>query len=197
MREEEREREMEKQEQRGRRLVLVTSPFQGHINPMLQLATILHSKGFSITIAHTKFNSPNSTNHPDFNFLPIPDGLSDRDISSGDVIAMVSIINVNCEAPLRELLAQMMERQDKHGEIIACIIYDGVMYFSEAVANHLKVPSIIVRTSSAGTGLAQTAIPRLRAEGYIPLQGMCEPALLYMKDGFSLITEIGPIQIDQ
>ncbi|KAJ0956855.1 hypothetical protein HanPSC8_Chr01g0020411 [Helianthus annuus] len=46
------------------RLVLVASPLQGH---MLQLGTYLHSKGFSITIAHP----PDSSNHPDFTFLPL------------------------------------------------------------------------------------------------------------------------------
>ncbi|KAM3739890.1 hypothetical protein ACB098_08G056900 [Castanea mollissima] len=77
---------MEKNGQRSRRLVLLPCPFQGHINPMLQLGTILHSKGFSITITHTEFNSPNPSNHPNFKFLPIPDGLSREN----------SLSNANC-----------------------------------------------------------------------------------------------------
>ncbi|KAB1220161.1 UDP-glycosyltransferase 76E9 [Morella rubra] len=49
---------MEKNRQRPRRLlVLLPCPFEGHINPMLQLGTILHSKGFSITIVQPQFNS--------------------------------------------------------------------------------------------------------------------------------------------
>lgn len=139
---------------------------------MLHLGTILHSKGFSITIAHTKFNSPNSTNHPDFIFLPIPDSLSDGDISSGNPTAQLSALNVNCQTPLREYLAhQMMEQKEKHDEI-ACIIYDGLMYFSEAVANDLRIPSIHFRSTGAAAGIGHTAFPRLQAEGYIPLEGM-------------------------
>jgi hypothetical protein len=56
----------------------IKSFHQGHINMMLQLGCILHSRGFSITIAHTQFNFPNTSNHPDFNFLPVADGFSDR-----------------------------------------------------------------------------------------------------------------------
>lgn len=43
-------------------LVLITPPLKCHITPMLQLGTILHLKGFSITITHTYFNSPNPSN---------------------------------------------------------------------------------------------------------------------------------------
>lgn len=57
----------------GRRLVLFPVPLQGHINPMLQLASILHSNGFSITILHTHFNSPNLFNYPHFTFQQFPE----------------------------------------------------------------------------------------------------------------------------
>ncbi|MFS7958048.1 putative cytokinin 7-beta-glucosyltransferase [Helianthus anomalus] len=35
-----------------RGIVLFPMPFQGHINPMFQLANILHTQGFKITIIH-------------------------------------------------------------------------------------------------------------------------------------------------
>ncbi|KAF2311923.1 hypothetical protein GH714_027408 [Hevea brasiliensis] len=51
---------------------------------------------------------------------------------------------------------------------ISCIIYDELMYFSESVANHLKLPSIVLRTISAATYISRVAILQLKAEGYIP-----------------------------
>ncbi|KAI3793281.1 hypothetical protein L1987_35897 [Smallanthus sonchifolius] len=57
-------------------LVLFPLPFQGHINPMLQLASILYTKGFKIIIIHTDFNSPNQSNYPQFTFRSISDGLT-------------------------------------------------------------------------------------------------------------------------
>ncbi|XP_059625233.1 UDP-glucose iridoid glucosyltransferase-like [Cornus florida] len=159
------------QEERRCRVVLVPCPFQGHINPMLQLGTTLHSMGLSITVAHTQFNSPNPSKHPDFIFLPIQDGLTVTNTSSGDLISLVKTLNINCEVPFQECLAQMMDQnQDQHGKV-ACIIYDTLMYFSEAVANHLKLPSIVLRTSGAYSGLAYRAILQLQAEGlHIPIQ---------------------------
>lgn len=154
-------------ERRSRRLVLVPCPLQGHINPMLQLGTILESRGFSITIAHTSYNSPNPETHPEFSFLLIPDGLSDRDISSGDLISLVLNINHNC----KESLNQLIQQEDPHRKEIACIISDELMYFAEAVAANLKLPSIILRTTSAATALAWSAVLELKAQGLIPFQG--------------------------
>ncbi|KAK7845992.1 udp-glucose iridoid glucosyltransferase [Quercus suber] len=135
---------MEKNGQRCGRLVLLPCPFQGHINPMLQLGTILHCRGFSITIVHTQFNSPNPSNHPNFKFNPIPDGLSAEDISSGDIVSLIQKLNVNCKSHLREYLSQLMiGRQGSHDDIV-CIIYDELMYFTEAVAKFLKLPTIIL-----------------------------------------------------
>ncbi|KAL7201616.1 hypothetical protein ACSBR1_033335 [Camellia fascicularis] len=74
----------------GRVVVLVPCPLLGHISPMIELATALHSKGFSITIAHTLFNSPKPSNHPHLTFLRISNGLTDRNTSSGDFPACVN-----------------------------------------------------------------------------------------------------------
>ncbi|XP_059626556.1 UDP-glucose iridoid glucosyltransferase-like isoform X2 [Cornus florida] len=154
---------MEEEKRRG--VVLVPCPFQGHINPMLQLGTTLHSMGFSITVAHTQFNYPDPSKHPDFIFIPIQDALTDTNTLSGNLIPFIKTLNINCEVPLQECLAQMMDQnQDQHGKVV-CIIYDTLMYFSEAVANHLKLPSIVLRTSDAYSSLAYRSVLRLQAEG--------------------------------
>ncbi|KAE8039177.1 hypothetical protein FH972_011615 [Carpinus fangiana] len=114
------------------RVVLVPCPFQGHINPMLQLG-ILHSNGFSITVAHTQYNSPDPSNHPNFSFIPL-------------------------------MLAELMRQQ----EGLACIIDYELMYFSEATAMNLKLPTIVLRTISAAAFLAHIALINLKAEGHIP-----------------------------
>ncbi|KAK3001194.1 hypothetical protein RJ639_021816 [Escallonia herrerae] len=154
--------------QRRRRLVLIPSPLQGHISPMLQLGSILHSKGFSITIAHPQLNSPDPSNHPDFIFLPLPDNLSALN-GSKNIIDLIATLNENCTAPLTKCLAQVMEQQQPDDQV-ACIIYDTLLYFSEAVANHFKLPKIVLRTSSPSYLVAYRAMSRLQAEGYFPLQ---------------------------
>ncbi|KAG4920269.1 hypothetical protein JHK82_049233 [Glycine max] len=53
-------------EEEKSRLLLMPSPLQGHITPFLHLGDILYSKGFSITILHTIFKSPDPSSYPHF-----------------------------------------------------------------------------------------------------------------------------------
>ncbi|GLU02296.1 hypothetical protein SLE2022_195500 [Rubroshorea leprosula] len=160
---------MERKRQRFNKVVLVPLPLQGHITPMLQLGTILHSKGFSITVIHTKFNSPDPSKYPEFSFLSIPDNLSDQVISSGNTISLIFEINMNCQAPFLECLVRMTEQQKLHDEI-ACIIYDELMYFSDTAVARMKLPSITFCTTSAATFNARLDLLQLKEEGYLPFQ---------------------------
>ncbi|CAL1402153.1 unnamed protein product [Linum trigynum] len=154
---------------RPHHLVLVPCPYQGHINPMLQLGTILHSRGFSISIIHTQFNAPCPRNHPDFRFIPIPDGLPDSLISSGNIPAILLAVNANCHTPLKDRVARMMQSEKPNGKV-SCIIYDELIYSAESVANSLGIPSIMLRTNTVSTFLARDLILRLIDQGQTPLQ---------------------------
>ncbi|XP_065871673.1 UDP-glucose iridoid glucosyltransferase-like isoform X2 [Euphorbia lathyris] len=158
----------EKEKQKHVRLVLVPSPFQGHLNPMIQLAATLKSKGFLITIAQsTKLNSPNSSDHPQFDILPMEDKLSDEDMSSSDKTGLVLLLNENCKAPFQDCLSKLIQLDE-----IVCIIYDEISYFAQAAAYNLKIPSILFRTTNAITFLVRSSPAfRLRAEGRLPLPG--------------------------
>ncbi|XP_065621461.1 UDP-glycosyltransferase 76E1-like [Quercus suber] len=150
---------MEKPEARklGHWMVLVVYPFQGHINPMLQLATILYTKGFPITIAHPQFNSPNHENHPEFHFM-----------------ATITALNSNCEAPFQQYMEEMMKVEDPHDRV-AGVVYDGFMHFAQVVANNLKLPGINVRTSAAATLLLFAVFPDAHHEKcYISFPRTCE-----------------------
>ncbi|XP_027164931.1 UDP-glucose iridoid glucosyltransferase-like [Coffea eugenioides] len=159
-----------------RSVVLVPYPYQGHITPMLQLGEILHSGGFSVIVAHTKFNSPNPLNHPEFFFLPLKDNLSGFDTSFGNTLAVIRAINENCRAPLQGSLAQMMKDQEKHGQV-CCIIHDAIMHFGRSVANHLNISSLVLGTCSALYMQVYPTILQLQSEHYFPLQDskMLEP----------------------
>ncbi|XP_043724484.1 UDP-glycosyltransferase 76C2-like isoform X2 [Telopea speciosissima] len=160
------------QKGKGVRLVLFPCPFQGHINPMLQLASILHSNGFSITIIHTQFNSPNySSNYPQFTFIPIPDGVSDIPADSiSDLLALLSFLNLNCAVPLRDCLLRLLSDDGaQEAERIPCIISDFLMHFTQAVADSLKLPRLVLQTSNNASFPALAAIPLLRLKGYLPI----------------------------
>ncbi|KAI5442827.1 hypothetical protein KIW84_011737 [Lathyrus oleraceus] len=76
---------MENFEVRKPHAVLIPAPGQGHINPLLKLAKLLHLKGFHITFVNTEYNhkrllksrgSNSFDGFTDFCFETIPDGLT-------------------------------------------------------------------------------------------------------------------------
>ncbi|XP_068644860.1 UDP-glycosyltransferase 76F1-like [Aristolochia californica] len=154
----------------GRRLVLFATPLQGHITPMLQLASLLHSKGFCITIIHTNFNSPDPSDYPDFSFESISDGLPTDKVSSitSDFIAFSTALNRNCEEPFRDRLKRLVS--DQRSDRIACVIDDGNMQFVPAVANELKVPRILFLINSAASLAVYFSFPMLKEKGYLPIK---------------------------
>ncbi|KAL2940430.1 UDP-glycosyltransferase 76B1 [Bienertia sinuspersici] len=135
------------------RLVLFPLPLQGHQTPMLQLANILYSKGFSISIIHTHFNSPNPDIYPHFTFHPIPDSLLGSEASVADFIGLLNRLNMNCVVPFRDLLSQILS--DSAAEVpVACLITDAMWHFTQAVADSLKLPRLVLRTSNLSSFVA-------------------------------------------
>ncbi|XP_057772417.1 UDP-glucose iridoid glucosyltransferase-like [Salvia miltiorrhiza] len=149
-----------------RRVVLVPYPFQGHLTPMLQLAALLHRRGFSITVAHTRFNSPTTSNYPQFAFAALSDGLEGRDMSFYNALNVISEMNANCQASFREHLLHVLEEE---GEELVCVIYDNIMKFVDVVADSLNLPTIVLRTTAAAFMHSHLALFDLAAHKRIPL----------------------------
>nr|GEY20603.1 UDP-glycosyltransferase 76H1-like [Tanacetum cinerariifolium] len=152
------------EEDGGRRrplVVLTASPFHGHMNPTLQLATLLHSKGFSIAIAHSKLNAPDPSNHPsDFTFLPLSDNLSIID-NSHSFTSFINMLNTNCKPSFQEHLIRLISEGNKS----IVVIYDNIMHFAGCVAVDLNLVPIIFRSSSA------VYFPAFLARQQLPQQG--------------------------
>ncbi|KAI4306776.1 hypothetical protein L6164_030024 [Bauhinia variegata] len=154
------------EQHKSRRLVLMPSPLQGHIIPILELAGILHSKGFSIVIVHTNFNSPDSSAYPNFTFLSIPDGLSETE--AADPVYLTDLINIRCATPLRECLAKLL--CDGSREPVSCFISDAALHFTRAVCDGLQLPRLVLRTGGASSFVIFASFPLLREKGYLPVQ---------------------------
>lgn len=157
-----------KEDRRPHRLVLVLYPLQGHATPMLQLGNILHSRGFAITIAHTRFNPPHPSNHPHFEFLLLSDNMFYSGKSGTPNINDIESLNLNCQEPPQEFLE--LQKQTMYSQVTG-IIHDSLLYFAATVADYVKIPSIVLRTSSAAFVQAYAASPRLLAEGSTMFQG--------------------------
>ncbi|XP_021732382.1 UDP-glycosyltransferase 76B1-like [Chenopodium quinoa] len=148
------------------RLVLFPLPLQGHITPMFHLATLLHSKGFSITITQTKYKSLDPTLFPHFTFHLLDDGLPDNATFDPNNHTMIlDTLNTNCSEPFRNCLTQILSK-----EPIACLITDPMWSFTKSVASSLSLPRIVLRCASMSTFYVYHSLPFLREKGYYPLQ---------------------------
>lgn len=159
---------MEEHGGRRRPLVVVAAcPLQGHMTPILQLATTLHVKGFSIAIAHSILNPPNPSNHPlDFTFLPLSDNLSKVD-DSGSFSNFIASLNNNCKPSFKEHLIRLMSEGNKS----IVVIYDHLMFFAGSVAVELNLVPILFRSCSAVFFPAYVVRQQLRQHGRFLEQG--------------------------
>ncbi|ESW35486.1 hypothetical protein PHAVU_001G238800 [Phaseolus vulgaris] len=153
---------------KGRRVLFMALPLEGHLNPMLQLAQILHSNGFSITIIHTTFNSPNPSKYPNFTFSCIQDALSPTQFS--DLLSFLVELNVKCVEPFKECVGKLLRSDEAAEEPVACLISDAMCHFTQGVADNLKLPRIVLRTSGVSSFVAFAAYPLFRERGYISTQ---------------------------
>ncbi|KAL2468115.1 UDP-glycosyltransferase 85A2 [Forsythia ovata] len=138
-------------------VVFIPFPAQGHINPMLQLAKILHSKGFHVTFVNTEFNHRRllKSRGPDslkglesFRFETIPDGLpiSNADATQ-DVPSLCESTTNTCLAPFKDLLDRL----------------------NDTVSSNASLKFSFGLPSACGF-LAYTKYVKLIEEGYTPLK---------------------------
>ncbi|XP_050159966.1 UDP-glycosyltransferase 76F1-like isoform X2 [Malus sylvestris] len=175
------------EQSKGRRVILFPMPFQGHINPMLELANILHSKGFSIAIIYTNFNSLNpSTLNPNFTYHSIPVDLTENEASIKDPTLRLSILNAKCVEPFRECLSGLLSDDVNSEDPVACLISDPLFDFTRSVAESFKLPRIVLRTGGAASFAVYAAFPLLKEKGYLPIPDSRLE---------ELVTELSPIKV--
>ncbi|CAI8594278.1 unnamed protein product [Vicia faba] len=164
--------------------ILIPFPLQGHINPMLKLAKLLHLRGFHITFVNTEYNhkrllkskGPNSLDgFTDFNFETIPDGLTpmdgdDVDVSQ-DIPSLCQSIRKNIYQHFCELLARLHDSSIA-GLVppVTCIVSDCYMSFTIQAAEQHALPILLFFPPSACTLLITLHVPTLIEEGLIPLK---------------------------
>ncbi|KAF2325707.1 hypothetical protein GH714_033367 [Hevea brasiliensis] len=157
-------------------------PSQGHINPMLKLAKLLHHNGFHITFLHTEHThkrllqsiGPDPLNGlPSFHFRTIPDGLPPtitRTNSGRDTPFLSQSMSKTCLAPLRTLLSEINHTSSSNVPPVTCIVSDGVMSFTLDAAQELGIPQVFFWTTSACGFMAYLHFRHLIEKGLIPFK---------------------------
>lgn len=161
--------------------VVVPFPCTGHINPALQLARLLHRRGFHVTFVNTEHNHRRLAQTIEnaagmgFRFEAIPDGLpppSDsghNDDVTQDIAALCLSTTKNSAAPFRALLSRLKENDDGTPPV-SCVIADGVMSFAQRVAEEVGVPALLFWTTSACGFVGYLHFAELVRRGYVPLK---------------------------
>ncbi|KAJ7013596.1 7-deoxyloganetin glucosyltransferase-like [Populus alba] len=158
--------------------VCVPFPAQGHINPMLKLAKILHFNGFHITFVNTEYNhrrllrsrgASSLDGLPDFQFETIPDGLppSDAD-STQDILALCYSTSKTCLAPFRHLIAKL--NSSSVVPQVTCIVSDAVMNFTLDAAEEFGIPDALFWTPSACGVLGYSKCRSVFERGLTPVK---------------------------
>ncbi|TVU39867.1 hypothetical protein EJB05_13310, partial [Eragrostis curvula] len=161
----------------ARRVLVFPLPFQGHINPMLQLADVLHARGLAVTVLHTHFNALDPALHPQFDFVSVPDGVPAEVAATkkGNIIDMILAMNEAMEAStaVDEVLASVMA--DDARPRPACMFIDGNLLAVQKAAARLGLPT-----------LCFLAYPMLCERCYLPRQD----SQLYMP-----VKELPPLRV--
>ncbi|KAA8536444.1 hypothetical protein F0562_028922 [Nyssa sinensis] len=160
--------------------VCIPFPAQGHINPMLKLAKLLHYRGFHITFVNTEHNhkrllnsrGPNSLDGlPDFCCETISDGLPPSDADAAqDIPSLCESITKNCLLPFCNLLSKLNDSSSSNVPPVTCIISDGGMTFTLKAAEQFGIPDVLFWTTSACGFLGYTKYSQLVERGLVPLK---------------------------
>ena len=126
-------------------IVLFPVPLQGHITPMLHLASLLHSCNFSITVVHSNFNSPDPKLYPEFHFISVADGITaDFAASSNSPFSLISAINSSCPATFYDAMVELLKSSE-----VRCVVVDSVLFrVKETARCRLGLPVFSVMSSS-------------------------------------------------
>ena len=163
--------------------VCVPFPAQGHVNPMMQLAKLLHSRGFHITFVNTEFNHNRLIRSAgldsvkgmlDFRFETIPDGMSPPSTydATQDVPSLCDATRKHCLAPFKELVTKLNSSSSAGVPPVSCIISDGVMSFGIKAAKELSIPQVQFWTASACSFMAYLHYNELERRGIMPYKGI-------------------------
>ena len=176
---------------RPRRVLMFPLPFQGHINPMLQLGDVLHARGLAVTVLHTGLNAPDAARHREFQFVPVPDGVPPDVAASGNVVDIIEAMNAAMEADGAAALRAVLESvvADETLPPAACIVFDANLLAVPSAAAAVGLRTLVLRTASAACLRCFMAYPMLHQKGYLPPQGPFTRASLHWSIHFFFVSK--------
>lgn len=161
-------------------VLLFPYPAQGHINPILQFAKRLVSKGVKATLVTTVFLSKSSCSHPftSIDLQTISDGFDEGgyDQAPNNDVYLKTFWSVGPKN-----LASLITKLADTGHPVHALVYDGFLPWALDVAKQFGIPSAVLFTQSCSVnsvyyhvsrGLLQLPLPgpNVSLPGLPPLQ---------------------------
>ncbi|GLJ08749.1 hypothetical protein SUGI_0095100 [Cryptomeria japonica] len=155
----------------GLHAVMVPSPAQGSINPLINLAHLLSSRGVFITFVNTEWSHNRMSRSAaaatsTFKFLTIPDGLPPDHGRLSNIPELVIALEKLGPVLEHHLLCSLTEQTPP----ITCIITENFLSCTYEVAKKLGVPRVIFWTMCAASSIAQCNANLLISHGHIPVK---------------------------
>ncbi|KAG6474410.1 7-deoxyloganetin glucosyltransferase-like [Zingiber officinale] len=160
-----------------RHAVVVSFPAPGQLNPTLDLANLLHLRGFLVTFVNTssglhRILQTSQAFPPESDLLrfeTIPDGYSLDSSGAPNNEELRRSINRTCAAHLGQLLRRL--KQDPVLPPVSCVVAN-FLIASEAVGatEEMGIPFFVLWTTSACSLLGSLHLRDLIRRGYAPLK---------------------------
>lgn len=145
----------------------------------MQLAKLLHSRGFFITFVNTDFTHKRLLRSRGLDSLDSLDDFSFETISDSkppsvgeaiqDAKAFCNSVQENCKVPFRDLLKKL--HHATYGPRVTCIIWDRYMTFTLQIAQELEIPQVMFCPTAACSFMAIAHFSELARRGITPLKG--------------------------
>ncbi|MED6110908.1 hypothetical protein PIB30_047324 [Stylosanthes scabra] len=160
-------------------VLVLPSPAQGHLNPMMILSQRLVEYGCNIIFVNTEFihnkvispmgnQEAGVTGRSPIKLMSIPDGLG-PDSDRKNIRELFGAMFNNMPAKLEKMIEDL---RLKDGVTVSCIVADFMMTWALEIASKIGIKGVLFYPSAASMLALQCSIPKLIDDGIIDSNGL-------------------------
>ncbi|KAI5084423.1 hypothetical protein GOP47_0000592 [Adiantum capillus-veneris] len=151
--------------------LVVPLPFQGHIQPLLDLSLKLVSAGFMVTFANIHKNHERITHHQVENSASLATTPEEKQGQDIHFISFGEEFVVECESPfytviemfkpeMRGVIARLLARLNKKGPSVSLLVFDFRLVYVLDLSIAAGIPSLSVWTQNAANFLCNAIVTK-------------------------------------
>ncbi len=156
-------------------VIVIPSPAQGHVKPLMKLSLQIASRGIKVTFVNTEYihslimatMPPEADELNQIRFVSVPDGLpTEADRNSIELMeSMERVMSTH----LRNLFQEINQSADEHP--VTCVIADLSIGWALEVAKEVGILGVAFCPTGPGTLAITIQLPRLIEDGIVGTDG--------------------------